>query len=381
MSHVRSSAERDATNAPHTPWPKALITAAIATFAVSLVLLAFAWPTVTSSPENLPVAVVGSSDQVEAMNEKLPEDLLDLHGASDREDAVHQIETREVYGAIVLGEQPEILVAGAASPAASQMLTQAGNSMQREIDKQVIESMSQGIEKMQEAMAQAGRPSADAAQSAPGATSPKAGNVPTVKITDVVPLAPSDSRGTGLAIAGLPLAMGGMIGGALISLLVSGTWRRLAAIAAYGVLGGLALVLILQPWFDILQGNFWVNAGATGLGLVATAALILGLNSVFGRIGIALGAIITVFIGNPLSGLTQPKEFILYPWGEVGQWLVPGLSGTILRDLSYFPHADVTWQALALAGWAVLGAILIMVGHYRNQGAVGEEAMRRSEEA
>lgn len=375
MSHVQTPAEPDTTNAPHTPWPKALITAVIATFAVSLVLLAFAWPTVTSSAEHLPVAVVGTSDQVSVMKEKLPEDLLDLHDASNREDAVHQIETREVYGAIVLGDQPEILVAGAASPVASQLLTQAGTSMQRQIDQQVIASMTDGIQKMQQAMAQmaqGGRPAAGPAPSAPVAQQ-QAGEVPTVKVTNVVPLSDSDPRGSGLAIAGLPLAMGGMIGGALISLLVSGTWRRLAAIAAYGVLGGLALVLILQPWLDILQGNFWVNAGATGLGLMATAALIVGLNSVFGRIGIALGAIITVFIGNPLSGLTQPKEFILHPWGEVGQWLVPGLSGTILRDLSYFPHADLTGQAWALVGWGVLGAILIMVGHYRNQGAVGEE--------
>lgn len=374
MSHVHVTTKPGSTDAPHTPWPKALITAVIATFVVSLVLLAFAWPTVTSSAQHLPVAVVGSPDQVNAMTEKLPDNLLDLHPAADRDLAVHRIETREVYGAIILGEQPEILVAGAASPVASQMLTQAGTSMQRQIDQQVIASMTEGIEKLQQAMAQGGRQNAGAAPSAPGATPPAAGEVPTVKITDVVPLADSDPRGSGLAIAGLPLAMGGMIGGALISLLVSGTWRRMAAIAAYGVLGGLTLVLILQPWLDILQGSFWVNAGATGMGLVATAALIVGLNSVFGRVGIALGAIITVFIGNPLSGLTQPKEFILQPWGEIGQWLVPGLSGTILRDLSYFPHADLTWQALALAGWAVFGAILIMIGHYRNQGAVGQSA-------
>lgn len=370
MSHVRQPSGEVA-DAPHTPWGRSLRTSIIATLAVCIVLLAFAWPTVTSSPEHLPVAAVGSPEQVTAMKEKLPENLLDMHDATDRDDAVHQIETREVYGAIVLGEQPEILVAGAASPVAAQMLTQAGNSMQRAIDQQVIESMSQGIEKMQQAMAQGSRPGTGAAPSVPDGSQARQEAPPSVKITDVVPLSESDPRGSGLAIAGLPLAMGGMIGGSLISLLVSGTWRRLTAIAAYGVVGGLALTLILQPWLDILAGNFWANAGPTGLGLVATAALIVGLNSVMGRAGIAIGAIITVLIGNPLSGLTQPKEFIVQPWGEIGQWLVPGLSGTVLRDLSYFPHAGLTWQILALAAWVVFGSILIMVGHYRNQGAVG----------
>lgn len=370
MSHIRQLSGQVA-EAPHTPWARSLGTSIIATLAVCIVLLAFAWPTVTSSPDHLPVAVVGSSEQLIAVKEKLPENLLDMHAARDRDDAVHQIETRKVYGAIVLGEQPEILVAGAASPVASQMLTQAGNSMQREIDQQVIESMSQGMEAMQQAMVQGSRLGTGAAPAAPVGSQAHLDSVPTVKITDVVPLSDSDPRGSGLAIAGLPLAMGGMIGGSLISLLVSGTWRRLTAIAAYGVSGGLALTLILQPWLNILAGNFWANAGATGLGLVATAALIVGLNSVMGRAGIAIGAIITVFIGNPLSGLTQPKEFMVQPWGEIGQWLVPGLSGTVLRDLSYFPHADLTGQILALVTWVVFGSVLIMAGHYRNQGAVG----------
>ncbi|MFJ4169633.1 ABC transporter permease [Paenarthrobacter sp. NPDC089714] len=348
----------------HTPWPHALRTALLAAVAVCTVLLAFAWPSVTAKVQNLPVAAVGSAEQIAQITSQAPAGALDVRTASSRDDAVNLIRQRQVYGAIVLGTSPEILVASAGSPVASQALTQMGAQMQSQIQAQVIA-------KLQAALAQAALGAATGAppQSAQG-TQPAA--VPQVAVTDVVPLSSDDPRGTGLAVAGLPLAMGGMIGGVLISLLVSGTWRRLGAILAYGVIAGLGLAGILQGWFHTLQGSYWANAGAIGLGVVATAAIIVGLNALIGRAGIAVGAVITLFVGNPLSSLTQPKEFLPAPWGDVGQWMVPGASGTLLRDLSYFPDASAAFPWLVLACWAVAGAVLIAVGHFRNAPAVAE---------
>jgi hypothetical protein len=108
------------------------------------------------------------------------------------------------------------------------------------------------------------------------------------------------------------------------------------------------------------------------LGIIATAAIIVGLNALIGKAGIAVGAVITLFIGNPLSSLTQPKEFLPAPWGDLGQWLVPGASGTLLRDLSYFPDTSATFPWLVLVGWAVTGAVLIAVGHFRNAPAIAD---------
>lgn len=113
-----------------------------------VVLLAFAWPTATSRVENLTVAVVGSQEQVDAVTQKMPEHLLELHPMANSEDAVNGITSREVCGGIVLGEQPEILTASAASPVASQMLTGVETNMQRWIDQQVIAGMQQAPQKM-----------------------------------------------------------------------------------------------------------------------------------------------------------------------------------------------------------------------------------------
>ncbi|MEA5457201.1 ABC transporter permease [Sinomonas sp. JGH33] len=352
----------DTVRGAHTPWTHALRAALLAAAIVCVVLLAFAWPSVTAKIQNLPIAAVGSAGQIAQVTSKAPQGALDLHTASSRDDAIAQIQRREVYGAIVLGQSPEILVASAASPVASQALTQLGAQMQQGISQQAIAQLKQAL---QQAQQRASSPQAGAQPGAPQA-------VPTVTVTDVVPLSSDDPRGTGLAVAGLPLVIGGIIGGALISLFVSGTWRRLAAVIVYGAAGGLGLAAILQDWFHILQADYWVNAAAIGLGIAATAAVITGLNALMGRAGIAVGAVTTMFVGNPLSSLTQPKEFLPAPWGEVGQWFVPGASGTLLRELSYFPSADAAFPWLVLAGWAVVGTVLIAVGHFRNQPAAVE---------
>ncbi|WP_347110990.1 ABC transporter permease [Paenarthrobacter sp. S56] len=348
----------------HTPWPHALRTAVLAAVAVCVVLLAFAWPSVTAKVKDLPIAAVGSAEQISQITSKAPAGALVVRAAASRDEAVNLIRHREVYGAIVLGSSPEVLVASAGSPVASQALSQMGSQMQAQIQ-------SQAIAKLQEALALAAG-KGQAPQGGPAQQGPATSAVPQVTVTDVVPLSTDDPRGTGLAVAGLPLAMGGMIGGVLISLLVAGTWRRLGAILAYGAIGGVSLAGILQGWFHTLQGNYWANAAAIGLGIAATAAIIVGLNALIGRAGIAVGAVITLFIGNPLSSLTQPKEFLPAPWGDVGQWLAPGASGTLLRDLSYFPDAATAFPWLVLAGWATVGALLIAVGHFRNAPAIAD---------
>jgi hypothetical protein len=52
----------------------------------------------------------------------------------------------------------------------------------------------------------------------------------------------------------------------------------------------------------------------------------------------------------------------------VGQWFPPGASATLVRDLAYFPAADTTFPWLVLAGWAVGGFLLAVLGHFRQAG-------------
>ena len=303
---------------------------------VALVLIAFLWPIVTASIKALPVAIVGAAAQIEQLEEALDERAPDgfvVTALDDRDAAVEAIKTREVYGAIVLDPQsPEVLVASAASPVVAQQLGAFAPALQAQLT---------------------------AALAAQGITPP---NPIVVEVTDVVPLAETDERGAGLAAASFPLLIGSLLGGAAISLALTGAVRRLVALAVYVVVAGLSIVDILQDWLAVLQGDFVANAGAVMLALLAGAGVIVGLASLLGRAGVPIGVVLLLLIANPISSAAQPIEFLAEPWGAVGQWFPPGAAATLLRDLSYFPAADAAFPWLVLAGWAVVGVLLVALG-------------------
>jgi hypothetical protein len=336
-----------------TRWGRAIGVAAGAALLVAVIVLAFMWPAITSTVKDFPIAVAGPNEQVTAFRGALDQNAagrFDVTEAADRDAAVQSIEKREVYGAVIVGQAPEVLMASANGAVTSQIMSQIAAQLQQQVNAVLAQQTA-------------------AAQRA-GAPAP---HPIVVALTDVVPLASTDERGVGLTAAAFPMVLGGMLGGILVSLLVTGVWRRLVSLTAYAVIAGAGLAAIMQAWFGILQGDYLANASAIGLSLFATGAFIVGMTTLLGRAGLALGAIITLLIGNPISAAAQPPEFLPEPWGAIGQWFVPGASVTLLRNLSYFPEADATMQWLVLAGWGLLGVLLMFVGRYRNTAVVDEE--------
>ncbi|WP_456823877.1 hypothetical protein [Cellulomonas sp. P5_E12] len=325
---------------PHTPWRRLLGLGAGLAAVLTVLALAFLWPAVTSEPRNLPVAVAGPAAAVapvaQGLDERAP-GAFDVVSATDRAAAVDLIETREVYGAVVLGAQPEILVASGGSPIVAQQLTALAPVLAEQTGS-------------------------------------------TVPVTDVVPLNAGDPRGAILGALTFPLVIGGMIGGIAISLLVVGVWRRVAAVTAYSALGGLAVAGVLQGWFGALAGSYLVNAGIIGLAILAIGGVIVGFVSVVGRPGIAIGPVLFLLVANPIASAAQPWQMLPAPWGAIGQWMPPGAAAALLRDESYFPAADTTNLWIALACWALLGLLLATVGHFRNTGAATHAALEEASE-
>lgn len=307
--------------------------------AVTLILLAFSWPAVTSAPQNLPVAISGETAQVDQVRAALDENapgMLDLVEVDNADEARARIEDRTVYGAILLTSPPEVLTASAASPVAAQMLTGLAGRLQEMANQAAA---AQGIELPEPIV---------------------------VSVTDVVPLADTDPRGTGLASATFPLVLGGILGGIGISLMVVGVWRRIGALLGYVVVSGAVIAGILQGWFGVLQGEFLLNSAAVALALLAIAAPLVGLHTVFGREGIGIGVILFMLIANPIASAAAPPQFLPEPWGAVGQWFPPGAAATLLRDLSYFPAADTWFPVAVLTCWAVGGLLLTLAGLLRS---------------
>ncbi|GAA3028971.1 hypothetical protein [Microbacterium dextranolyticum] len=330
------------TPAPHTPLGRVTAVAVALAAVVCIVVLAFAWPSATAAPRDLPVAVVGADSAAASLETALAEKqpgVFDLQRVDDRGAAVTAIERREVYGAILAGATPEVLTASAANITANQMLMSLAGALETQTNQ-----------------------AAAAAASAAGAPAPA--HI-AVTVTDVVPLASSDPRGTGLAAAMFPLVMGGMIGGIVISMLIVGAMRRVVAVLIYSALGGVALTGILAGWFGALQGDFWVEAAVIALALAAIAAPITGAVALIGRPGIAVGPVVMLLFANPISSATMPREFLPGAWGAVGQLFPPGAAATLLRDASYFPQADASLGWLVLTAWTVGGLLLSVLGHFR----------------
>lgn len=382
-----SASPAPTSQAPASPPPalpssfsKAIGLALAAAAVVCVVLLAFSWPSITSSPHDIPVGVIGTDEQVTALEEQIAEQsdgAIALERFDDRAEAVSAIKQREVYGALVLATPaaagapaaaPEMLIATAANSAVAQMLQGLATGMQTQITAQVNAGVEQNVQQLLDALSavKAGQlPVAGLA----AMTLPETFAVPNVQVTvtDIVPLSEEDPRGAGIASAALPLVMGGMIGAMIISTAIHGSRRRLVALVVYTAVAGLALTAILEGWFGALQNNYWLNALAITLSIGAISATIVGLRSVLGMAGLGVGAALMFFFANPISGAALPPEFLVGSWGAIGQWFPPGAGQTLIRTLSYFPEASTSSPWLVLIAWTTLGLLLIWMGSLKNK--------------
>ena len=378
---------------PRTRWPFALLFGVLGAVVAGVLVLAFVWPSATARARDLPVGISGPSAQVaqlKAQAKKQDPDPFAFQTVSSRAEAVRLIRDRKIAGAFLLGTRTEVLTASAASAAGNQALRGVASSIAASEARAVeagqaraITGLSKEVTALQTQLksASAGaagpttapRTSADASGSAQQNAAPQTAArtaLPSVVVTDVVALSSDDPTGGGLTAAGFPIVLGGMLGGVLISLLVVGVGRRLLALIVYAIVAGALTTLVLQTLLHVLQRDWLTNATGFGISMLATAALVVGFNSLLGPAGIGVGAVISTLIGNPISGASLPYQFIPAPWGDVGQFFVAGAASNLVRSLSYFPNADTGKQWLVLGGWTIAGLLLTVIGHFRNAAPV-----------
>lgn len=364
---AKSIAEANAQETPErSSWIKVISTSLLASLIVAIVILAFTWPTKTMEAKNLPVSITGPEVTVSQFEQSLKDrgiETFELKQATSREDAEQQIKQRETYGAIVFteGAAPEVLTAPAANAAATQMLNGVATQLNAQIQQKALAAKTQALTQAIEAGGEQGAQAA--AQLEQMKAQAEQASAMTVKTTAVVSLSESDSSGSGIAVAAFPLVIGGILGGSFSALRVNGTWRRFATATLYAVIGGALTALILNVWFGSIPGDFatlWAAFGATYL---ATASFIVGVSALTAPIvGLGVGAVITMFIGNPISGATMPSAFLPGAWGAIGQMMVPGASSTLLRSIAYFPEAATSGQWLVLGSWIACGLLAGVIG-------------------
>lgn len=309
---------------------RVILSIALLTVVLSGMLLAFALPGLHAGPHHLPVALVGSGTTTQTVERQLDREQPGAFAVAREPDAASArtaILHREVYGAVVFdGPQIEVMTASAASPAVAQLLTAFGQEI-------------------------------------------GAAHHVRVSVADVRPIPAQDPHGVGLAAGSLPLVLGGWATALVMLLLVKGTWQRLVGAFGFAVVGSLVLTAVEQFWFGSVDGNYLLTSAGVALGIAATTWAILGLRAALGNVGLAVGAILVVFIGNPLSGLNGAPELLPAGWGTLGQLLPPGASGTLLRSTAFFDGHGSLGAVVVLLCWLALGLVLFFWGERRGSGA------------
>ena len=133
------------------------------------------------------------------------------------------------------------------------------------------------------------------------------------------------------------------------------------------MVAGVTIAALLRYVLGSIEHNFWgVSAGLT-LGVAAALLFMLGLGSLFGRAGLAVGAALALLVGNPLSGLASAPELLPAGWGALGQFLPQGATATLLRSTAFFAGAGASTAILVLMCWALAGAAMIVAAALRQQ--------------
>lgn len=303
------------------------------TVIVSVILTIFAWPVATASPKNIPVGVTaaqaGLVQGVKAQFEEQQPGVFNFIEYKDLEAAKTAIAKREVYGALVLTQTPQMLVASGASPAMTQILT----SMSVQLGAQL--TAANGIQ------------------------------VINFAVEDLAPLGTKDPRGLGLNAGSLPLIIAGIVVGLLGSMRLRKTGQRFAVAGIAGTLAAFSIVAILNLWLGSLLGNYFLEVLVVAVGIAAVSLTVMGAAALAGRSGLLSVIGLFFIVGNPISGVGLPQE--LYPTGlgVLGQYLPLGAEVNLLRRISYFPEASTVTQWSVLGAWLAVGALLVILAGLR----------------
>jgi hypothetical protein len=287
----------------------------IGTVFVTIFLAAFHAP----EPHDLPVAIVGTAEQVESVEQALAENapgtiaftLYDSAAAA--QDA---IEHRDVYGAYVIAEDgasAQLLYAGANGPA--------------------VTSTVQGVF---------------------GTVAQYSGA--TLATDDVVPTSSGDTRSLSIFYAGFGIVLAGYLFGLISSQMAPRLplrWR-LVSLAAFSILGGAAVALIAgSTGFNALPGNIAAIMAVTILLAASVGAATLLLMRIGGPVGTLLASLVLLILGNATGGGTLPAAYLpdwLRPLSDI---LPVGLGLRALQGESYFDGDGYALGIVLLAVWTI----------------------------
>jgi hypothetical protein len=367
----------------HQAWREVAIAAVALPIAITLAVLAFAWPAGRISPRDVSVGIVGtgpaSQHAVEGLTREKP-GAFDFRLYPDQQAARWAIKNRDVYGAFAISDHSvTVLKATAASPSVAQLLTDVGQQLadkatqqmtarQKAVEQKAAEQKTDGAHSPAKAHKQTAAQQGDARpKAAPqGAAGADSSVKVLVKAMDVVPVATDDPRGVVFSSSVFPLTICGILIGAFVTMargLARPRHRMLTLLVACAV-AALGVYLVAQGFLGALPHNHVATWAILALDLLSISATTAGVIRLLGPAGLGLSAALMVFVGNAFSGATSAPEMLPKGVDYVGQWLPPGAGASLLRDTTYFDGNADAGHLAVLALWSVCGLTAVMYGHW-----------------
>ncbi len=288
-------------------------------------------------PHGVPVAVVAAPATVQQLQRRLgPE--IKLLRRPDEQAARAAIRRRRAYGAY-LGKT--LVVSEAPSPYTEQVVTAAFRQLAQSRGRQLA-------------------------------------------VERVNRLPSSDPQGFTPFYLALSLVVGGYLAGIVIALArgASPPTRRLAVLrlgglVLYSAVSGICAAVLTEPVMGLLHGSLWRLMGIGALLVLGTAAATLALEAVLGLLGTGLAIAAFVVLANPASGGAYPHELLAQPWRAMGPWLPTGAGTQAFRGVLYFGGNGVLVPLSLLAGYAVVGALVVAATTGRHAPAGGGSEVSR----
>ena len=303
----------------HDVAPLRAIVAALAFVAVFAFF--FVYPGHDPRPHELPVAVVGPATLAEALAQADEGDAFAVKRFATAQEARAAILDREVYGAFVADSGAvRLLTASAASPQVATLLQTF--AAEAKLEPQLVE---------------------------------------------LRPLADGDPRGASVNLTTLATTITSIIGAVMLYLFaphLDGR-RRLLALVAFAVLGGLTLMLVVDTGIGAFPGSFAALSAVAALAILAVAGTTAALLQRLGPPAVAVAFLLFLMLGVPSSGAASAPELLPSPWSWGGQLLPAGALATGLRNVAYFDGAQaLTWLSV-LVGWALAASVLTLLAKPR----------------
>jgi hypothetical protein len=186
----------------------------------------------------------------------------------------------------------------------------------------------------------------------------------TLRIDDLAPLPAADSSGTASFYVALVWTIAGYMVAMFVGMLGAPLRHRvrLGIIAGGGLVLSFMATLLTGPIVGAYHGHFatmWLTGWCTAM---AIGLVVNGLAYFLGRFVTGAALLLFVFLNVPASGGAFPRQFVPAFFDAIHPYVIGAGVLDVIRSLVYGAGPGVGAGALVIGGYAVVGALVTLVG-------------------